>query len=292
MSKSKPTLNQQYQTARIARVCDYIAAHLDDDLPLARLCRVAHCSPYHFHRLFTAHVGTGLFAYTQLLRLKRASYQLVFRKDMKIIAIALDAHFASPEAFARTFKRTFGQTPSQFRRQPDWPGWHRRYIIQPPQGVQTMQVKLIDFAATKIAVLEHQGAPERLNASVERFISWRKTTQLSPVKSKRTFGIAYSNPRTTAPEAFRFDVCGEVEADVPANPQGIITKTIPSGRCAVIRHRGSRDHMEEPIMALYREWLPTSGYELRDFPLFFEYRNFFPNTPESELITDIYLPLK
>lgn len=46
------------------------------------------------------------------------------------------------------------------------------------------------------------------------------------------------------------------------------------------------------ICPLYREWLPSNGEELRDFPLYFHYRNLLPETPEAELINDIYLPPK
>jgi AraC family transcriptional regulator len=44
--------------------------------------------------------------------------------------------------------------------------------------------------------------------------------------------------------------------------------------------------------SLYRDWLPESGEELRDFPLFFHYHNFVHEVAEHELLTDIYLPLK
>lgn len=43
---------------------------------------------------------------------------------------------------------------------------------------------------------------------------------------------------------------------------------------------------------LYRDWLPGSGEELRDFPLFFHYLNLLPETPEQDLVTDVCLPLK
>ena len=98
--------------------------------------------------------------------------------------------------------------------------------------------------------------------------------------------------RISGESAFRFDICGSVTEDVPPNPQGVITKTIPGGRCAVVRHLGSRDRVAESIYPLYREWLPQSGEALRDFPLFFDYLNLSPEAPENALITDIYLPLK
>lgn len=81
-------------------------------------------------------------------------------------------------------------------------------------------------------------------------------------------------------------------ATVPKNPQGVVNKLIPGGRCAVVRHCGSHDKMGESIYYLYREWLPQSGEGLRNFPLFFHYLNLMPETPEHDLVTDIYLPLK
>lgn len=155
-----------------------------------------------------------------------------------------------------------------------------------------MEVRVVDFAETIIAVLEHQGPPELIFESVQRFIDWRKSSGLSPIATSRTFGLAYSDPATTAPEQFRFDVCGEVDAPVPENPQGVGTKHIPAGRCAVARHHGSTDRISDSAYYLYREWLPQSGEELRDFPLFFHYVKRIPDTPEHEQVTDVYLPLK
>ena len=83
-----------------------------------------------------------------------------------------------------------------------------------------------------------------------------------------------------------------VAGEVPANGQGVVTKTLPGGRCARVRHLGSHQRIGESIYALYRDWLPGSGEELRDFPLFFHYLNLLPDTPEAALVTDIYLPLK
>ena len=112
------------------------------------------------------------------------------------------------------------------------------------------------------------------------------------MNSSRSFGIVYDNPETTAPADFRFDICGEGNASVPGNPQGVINKMIPAGRCAVVRHHGSHNRIGESAYYLYRDWLPGSGEDLRDFPLFFHYLNLIPETPEHELVTDIYLPLK
>lgn len=155
-----------------------------------------------------------------------------------------------------------------------------------------MEVRIVHVEPTMVAVLEHRGAPALLNGSVQQFIEWRKASGLSPISSSRTYGIAYNDPNTTRADEFRFDICGSVTEAVTENPQGVITKTIPEGRCAVARHAGSRDRIGESVYFLYRQWLPESVEELRDFPVYFHYLNLDHDTPEHEHLTDIYLPLK
>ena len=278
--------------ARFDKVLAHIEAHLQEPLTVERLSLVANFSRFHFHRQFAETIGTSVARYILLLRLRRASYLLAFNPQSKIIDIALEAGFENPESFSRAFQRTFGQSPSEFRRQPDWESWHERYRFRLPERNVTVQVEIVNFAATRIAVFEHQGPAEKVNDSVSRFIEWRKATGLSPKDRSRTFGIAYDNPDATEPSRFRFDIAGEVSAAVPPNPQGVVTKEIPGGRCARVRHVGSHTRIGESIYPLYRDWLPGSGEELRDFPLFFHYLTLLPETPENEMLTDIYLPLK
>lgn len=282
---------QKAYAQRFEKVFTYIEQHLDEPLSVERLSRVAHFSKFHFHRQFSQYAGIGVSGYVRLLRLKRAAYQLAFSRT-RVIDIALEAGFESPEAFARAFRQEFGQSPSQFRQSPNWQPWSERYRLPPRQRSKKMDVKIVDFKKTHVAVLIHRGAPERVNDSALTFIAWRKASGLSPVKTSRSFGLVYGDPDTTPADAFRFDICGEVSAPVPANPQGVENGTIPAGRCAVVRHVGSHDRLAESIYPLYREWLPQSGEEVRDYPLFFHYLNLFPEVDEHELETDIYLPLK
>ncbi|WP_327795796.1 AraC family transcriptional regulator [Aeromonas caviae] len=271
---------------------EHIERHLDDDLSLERLSAVAHFSPFHFHRQFAAYCGVPLGRYIQLTRLKRASYRLAFAPLDKVTDIALDAGFQHGESFSRAFKQTFGLTPSQFRQHPDWASWHRCLPRPPTKRIDPMRVDIIQFPQTAVAALTHQGLPERINDTAARFIQWRKATGGSPVATSRTYGLAPDDPATTEGAAFRFTLCGSVEAPVAEdNEWGVKNVLIPAGRCAVVRHHGSHDLLADCARALYRDWLPASGEELRDFPLFFHYHNFVHEVPTHELVTDIYLSL-
>ena len=81
---------------RIARVCAYIEHNLDDDLSLDVLSNVAAFSKYHFHRVFNAYTGMSLMRFVQLARLKRASYRVAFKDELRVIDIALEVLRGSP----------------------------------------------------------------------------------------------------------------------------------------------------------------------------------------------------
>jgi AraC family transcriptional regulator len=275
---------------RFGQVFDYIDRHLDEELSVERLSEVANFSRFHFHRQFSDYTGITVARYVQLMRLRRASYRLVFNPEARITDIALEAAFENPESFSRAFKNTFGQTPSRFREAPEWQQWNEHYqAVRRKEGLVMKEVRVVEFKETVVAVLEHWGSPLKANDSVRTFCQWRKDNGLT---GGNTYGIIYNDPSTTEPEQFHFDIGGTLPAPIPENRLGITNKTIPGGRCAVVRHQGSRDNLGEAAYYLYREWLPASGEELRDFPLFLHYLNFVPDVPEHELTTDVYLPLK
>ncbi|WP_193164489.1 AraC family transcriptional regulator [Microbulbifer hainanensis] len=152
-------------------------------------------------------------------------------------------------------------------------------------------VDIVELPAINLAVLEHRGAPAALGASILEFIQWRRENDALHDTS-RTFNILYNAPENTPPAEFRFDLGAEVRKPVTENTQGLVAKTIPAGRYARLRLTGSDDALGASVTYLYRHWLPDSGEELRDFPLFFERVRFYPDLPEQEMITDIFLPLK
>jgi AraC family transcriptional regulator len=277
---------------RVERVVAHICGHLEEDLSLERLSEVAGFSKYHFHRQFAAATGFTVAQFVRLTRLKRAAYQLAFDRSRSVLQVALDAGFGSPEAFARAFKELHEQTPSEFRASPLWAAWAAKRPLPSPTSEHDMKPSIVDFPETRVAVLEHRGPQEARMASVTRFIAWRRSSKDSPVATHRTFGIAYDDPATTEPERFRFDICGELTGPLSPNTAGIIEKVIPAGRCAVARHIGSTDALGPCVRALYAEWLPQSGEQLRDFPLFFHYIARMPAVPEHEQVTDIYVPLR
>lgn len=283
---------------RISKVLDYIDAHLDQNLSVEELSVVGAYSIFHFHRQFSAQVGLRCFTYVQLCRMKSAAAQLAFRRDKSVIDIALNHGYDVPESFSRAFKKHTGQAPSEFRKSPLWEPWYSRLNAltqlrktQMPQQFKPEQVDITNFKAIPIAVYPHRGDPALLPQTIRSFIQWRKEYKLTPTRYA-TFNLLYQHPDELAPEDFRFDLATQVESGFTCAHDNIVCTEIPAGSCARLRLLGSDDGLEQAIRFLYAEWLPHSGKSVRDFPLFLQRLNFFPDVSENELITDIYLPLQ
>jgi AraC family transcriptional regulator len=157
--------------------------------------------------------------------------------------------------------------------------------------LRTDDVRVASCPTTRVAALEHRGDAKRLLDTVRRFIEWRRRSGLSP-RTSATFNLVYNDPAEVVAADFRFDVCAATNKLVEDNRFGVVEKTIPGGRCAILRHVGPDEVLWQNVAALYSAWLPSSGEEPRDFPLFLRRVCFFPDVPECEAVTDIILPLR
>lgn len=68
-----------------------------------------------FAKRFKQCVGRTMFAYLTLLRMQKAA-KLLNTSDSKLIEIAASVGYESEAAFMKTFKRTIGMTPTQYRK--------------------------------------------------------------------------------------------------------------------------------------------------------------------------------
>lgn len=285
--------------ARMQRALDYVDQHLDEHLDLDLLSSVAAFSKYHFHRQFTATFGIPVQRYVQLARLKRASDQLVVKDGQSVTEIAMAAGYDAPEAFARTFRQRFGQTPSSFRKSPDWTPWLAAFGPLENARSKLMQitytkddVTIREVQPTPVAILEHRGDRANLEATIGRFIAWRKSAGLSPETSP-TFNIFRSERSPAVRSDYSMDLCVGTEMAIDEDDPVMKAGVIPSGRCAVLRVVQNTNNLEVPALFLYRDWLPASGEEARDFPIYCQrHFSFLPGRPVHEVVVEFFLPLQ
>lgn len=282
---------------RLQKVLNHIGTHLDQPLSLEALASMACFSPYHFHRVFTGMMGESLKEYVRRLKLERAASQLAH--GGAVTAAALDAGYESHEAFTRAFKAVFGLAPSAYRsvsgRQASAPsGIHYENDgavkhFRSQRGI-LMDVTVKHLDPMRVACVAHVGPYQTVGqawATLGRVLGPLGVFASRPLM----FGICYDDPEVAEPSKIRYDACVGVDAAFVA-PDGIAVKTLDGGDYAVALHKGPYDRVGKVYAALYGQWLPRSGYEMRDAPSREVYLNDPKNTLPAELLTEVYAPVR
>jgi AraC-like DNA-binding protein len=96
------------------RVVEFIEAHLDRPINLARLAAVVHLSPFHFHRQFKRATGSTPHQYIVQKRIERAK-ALLSDSQLPLVEVAAQAGFANQSHFGSTFRKATSMTPRGFR---------------------------------------------------------------------------------------------------------------------------------------------------------------------------------
>ena len=289
---------QNYQD-RMQRVLDHIDGHLDGDLDLDTVSRIAAFSKFHFHRQFTATFELSVHRYVQLSRMKRASQRLASDNARSITDIAFDAGYDAPDAFARAFRQRLGQSPSEFRKSPDWEPWLMAF--GPLDNARSKIVQIIfdkndvtirDVPPTPVAIMEHRGDRATIRDTADRFRTWRKGAGLSP-ETGASFMVFRSEREPAVADDYAMDLCLATDQPIDPSDRQVKAGLIPGGRCAVLRYPGNTNNLEPAALFLYRDWLPASGEEARDFPIYCRRQlSFIPEVQAHEVVVELFLPLK
>lgn len=111
------TINKEAEHQHVNRLqpaIEYIAAHTDERIPLAKLSQLTDLSVTHFRRLFHESFNETPAKYALRLRLNRARAAL--ETSSKTIAeIAADAGFCDQSHFIHAFKRVYKLSPNGYR---------------------------------------------------------------------------------------------------------------------------------------------------------------------------------
>jgi AraC family transcriptional regulator len=286
---------------RMHRVTEHIDQHIDQFLDLDSLAEVAHFSPFHFHRLFSAYMGETLGGYMRRRRCEIAATRLLAQPQLAVLKVALDVGFGSAEAFTRAFNARFGCSPTTWRLQqadakhkpgdadsnPSQANSKASQFLSKSDQYRAetsgnngapkhskseapMKVEIIERKPAPIAYLRHVGAyGAELSAFWQTEVySWMVASGLI---GQPRYGISHDDPHVTAPEHCRYDAGCEIPPNFIALGNAHKT-TIPGGQYAALSFKGVVSEFGAAWNSLLRDWLPTSGLQLDNRPMFEYYR--------------------
>ncbi len=146
------------QDDRLRSILELVEDSLDEpELTGEDLAARAHLSRFHFDRLVSAALGEAPGAFRRRLLLERAAHRLTSSED-KVIEIALEAGYASPEAFTRAFTRAYVLTPTELRRTRRPPhdlAGPSAVHFHPPGGLRLPPTTRSNAMDTLVSMIDH-----------------------------------------------------------------------------------------------------------------------------------------
>ncbi len=281
---------------RIERVLCHIRENIGRELTLEALAGIACFSPFHFHRIFAAHVGETLFEHIRRIRLESAARRLLASSE-PITSIALDAVYDTPASFAKAFKKYYGVAPSEYRAtrgaaspsiDPYNNNHHtdRRSIMMQPEIRTLPERKVIYVTRTGIDNGDFSRAAKAAFAAIIGYIDgnqlWGSVVAC--------VALCPDDTATTPAEDCRYQAGVIIRDQVPVAGE-VEMMTIGDGRWAVFTHEGPYTTLAGTWGAIYRDWLPASGMELRDVAPYELYLNDASKTAPEDLRTEIHIPV-
>jgi AraC family transcriptional regulator len=112
--RSAPPTQGGLPAFKMRRVVEFIEAHLDRPITLARLAAVVDVSKFHFHRQFKRATGSTPHQYIVQKRIERAK-ALLSDSQLPLVKVAAEAGFADQSHFGSTFRKVTSMTPRGFR---------------------------------------------------------------------------------------------------------------------------------------------------------------------------------
>lgn len=242
-----------------------IERNLNTELTLAGIAEACEVSRYHLAHAFGAATGRSVMEYARGRRLTEAARALV-SGAADILAVALEAGYASHEAFSRAFRAQFDATPEQARRKASLEGLAVVDAIRLPaqNGVALEPPEIAPDGPLLIVGLSQRnsfgGASKSVPAQWRRFMPEYDSIpgKANPIPLGVYAGLDDEGD-------FEF-LCGvEVNRYSDVRPH-LVKLTVPRQTYAVFQHRSHVSTINQTYEAIWNDWLPFNSKRTTDGP--------------------------
>lgn len=287
--------------SHVADALKFIEANLQSDLSVRGVCARYEISPWEFQRAFRASTLDSLGNYIRTRRLTFAAELLEKKTDLKVIDVAFEVGFGSPEAFTRAFKDHFEVSPRR------WREGNRNQIskkrvpineeklsrlargIQGPEIVELPELSYVGLT-TKIA------SPFGRETDFDRNVPdlWLKFNprrkEIANRDKGKGYGIAVNFWENKGVEMLTYLASARVHG--PGSlPDGMIELKVPAGTYASFETRGTLESSHAIYDFIFGVWLPDSGYRRADEGYEIEAFDQRFNMKSPDALSTFYVPI-
>ena len=276
---------------RLARVQAHIHDHLSDELDLNRLAEIACMSPTHWHRIYHGVFGETVAATVKRVRLHSAAGMLA-NSAIQIDEIAKRCGYPNLQSFTRIFSDSYGMPPARYRKEGSHRQFHDALEEQRESVCGPWTVEIRDVPEMSLVTIDHHGSFMQIGEAFDRLFGWLAVRDLIE-PNVRLIGVYHTDPDAFAENDLFSKAGALLDQTESITIEAPIERTVvEAGRYACLRYKGPYADMKSAYLWLFGKWLPQSGEEVREGPVFEEYLNNPRETAPTELLTEIYMPLE
>lgn len=276
----------------IGNAIGYIEAHLEEEISMEEVAKEACVSSFYFQKAFRILCGFTVSEYIRSRRLSLAGSELI-ATDKKIIDIALEYGYDSPDSFTKAFTRFHGVTPTVVRRERAMIKSFAPMKIQfTLKGGSTMDYKIVEKEAFTVMGVGKRVRYETSFTEIPRFWDEYYQTEKCKVVSGM-YGICYEDK---GKEDFEYIIADNY---IPCNdiPEGFETLVIPKLTWAVFPCRGALPKaLQDVNTKIFSEWLPNNNmYEIAaqyNIEMYSSCSDFEKGTRDEEYYCEIWIPIR
>lgn len=262
-----------------------IETSLSETITLEQLSEKCAISKYHMCRAFQQGAGISIMTYVRARRLSMAA-RTIADSEEAIIGIAIDAGYASHEAFTRAFAGYFGVLPSTVRVA------HFYSMLCLMEPIKMKKEMIVDVPKPDMREREaFRAVGLSINCSFEDTSAvprlWQSFNSREGDVDGDKGGAAYG-VCCDADETGRFRYLAGVEAR--GKTEGMEHVDVPAGRYAVFEHNGHVSDLPKTVYTIWNKSLPDLGLEPAKVPDFERYDNRF-DPASGRGTVEIWIPI-
>ncbi|OSY87908.1 AraC family transcriptional regulator [Tenacibaculum holothuriorum] len=294
---------------RISKAIYFIQDNLNEKLSLDEVASKAHFSPYHFHRLFKIVTKETVNDFIVRKRVEKAASFLLHKKDLNITDISEKTGFSSLSSFSRAFKKFYGLSPAEFRKESpakyskickteskngEIKTQFEQYICNVNNNLKWMQMnaktEVKNIPELKLAYIAHQGKMDAIGGVYNRLMQWAYPKGLMQQEDLRMVTIYHDSPKITDPDKIRMSACMTLSTDVKADGE-VGVKTQLETKCVVARLEIHPKDFQQAWESNF-VWMSEHGFKRADKDPFGIYYNNPNEHPEGKCIVDLCIPVE
>ncbi len=263
----------------IQNAINYIENHLKEEIDYEQVARESFSSSFHFQRVFSILCGMTLGEYIRLRRLTLAGAELT-TTGAKVIDVAAKFGYESPESFAKAFQKFHGITPSQARKDGAMlKSFSPLSIKISLEGGTTMDYRIEEKPAMLLTGYKKRfrGDPNDKQEQDHYFACDNRLFQYVLQGMSRDFVNSYQVLTNFGPDGYDFYFAHllpkwaleDFDEDLADFARNFEHLQIAAGQylvCETERCKYPTNLLDDLRRRAVTEWLPSSGYVLRDAP--------------------------